>query len=595
VREVCGRSSTFGRSVWRPAIRILCLVRPYVPAMVAAIALSLLASGLKGAIAWLTKPVINYVFVEGKREYLLALPAGVFVIYILRSIADCSQAYLMADAGLKLVRDLRNRLFENLLAMPVSRALTWKSGDIISRQLMDVALFGHILSDSFSVFLVEFPTVIVLVCVALYRRWDISVLSLIVLPLIGLGTRTFGRLVKRRRMVVQEFLSRITHRMNEAYAGLKIIKIFGMATGKVMQFKEENNKVCHQNSRVVLFKQGTRFFIDLVSGSAVCLIIGWGGWLITEGRMTTGDLFSVIVSLGMLFTPLKRLGSAYNILQESIVVLERIEDYLSVDAERLKGRPVAPLRNSLRLERVLFRYPGAPEPAVRDLDLEFPAGKMTAIVGPSGAGKSTLVDLIAGFVVPGKGRILWDGLDLRGLDLEALRSMIGLVTQEVVLFSDTIRENIAAARPGATDEEITRAAIAAGAHEFIMRLPMGYDTVLDERGLNLSGGQRQRIAMARAILKDPPLLILDEATSSLDTVSEQAVQQAILRLKSGRTTLIVTHRLNMIQHADQIVVLDRGKIAAKGSHEELLAASNLYQELFEPYQKKGYIIPGNSS
>ena len=560
-------------------IKIWRLIRPYIFTVFMAIGLSLCASGLKGAMAWLSKPAMDYVLVQGRREYLFALPAGIFLLYILRGLADCSQAYLMANAGLKLVRDLRNRVFENLVHMPISRAVKWKAGDIISRQLMDIALFGHILSDSFSVFLVEFPTVVVLIGVAFYRRWDISTLTFILLPLIALGTRTFGRLVKKRRIKVQEYLSRITHRMNEAYNGLKVIKIFGIIDEKIAQFLRENHVAYHQDSRVVLLKQGTRFFVDLISGSAVAIIIGWGGWLISQGKMTTGDLFSVIVSLGMLFTPLKRLGSAYNILQESIGVLERIEEYMSIKAEEVEGAPARPLSRSLKFDRVSFSY-NNDDPIIKDFDLDVPAGKMLAIAGPSGSGKSTLVDLVCRFLTPRAGRILWDGKDVQELNLLELRSHIGLVSQEIVLFTDTIRDNIAAGRRGATEEEIIEAAKAADAHDFIMNLPQGYDTVLDEKGLNLSGGQRQRIALARAILKDPSLLILDEATSALDMASELAIQRALRELKKGRTTVVIAHRLSTIQDADIIVVMDRGRIVARGSHAELLSRCPYYKELF---------------
>jgi len=561
------------------------LIRPYISIVILSIILSLVASGLKGIIAWLVKPAMDRVFIEGQRQYLLALPIGMFLVFVLRGVADCTQAYLMANAGLRLVRDLRNKLFINMVRMPVSRSAQWRSGDIISRQLMDVALFGHVLSDSFSVFLVEVPTVIVLMGVAFYRGRSIALLALTLLPLVALGTRSFGRLVKKRRIEVQKFMGRLTHRMNEAHNGLKVIKNFGMTDDKIGQFMTENQRVYHQDSRVVLFKQGTRLFIDLISGSAVAIILGWGGVLIARGAMTTGDLFSIIVSLGMLFTPLKRLGSAYNILQESVGVLERIEEYLNVQPELIQGKEAWPLHKALRLEGVTFSYPNSPEPILKDVNLEIPAGKMVAIVGPSGAGKSTLVDLFVRFITPDRGKILWDDTDIQSFNIESLRAQIGLVTQEVILFSDSILENIAAGRPSASFEEVVEAAKMADAHDFISALPDGYYTVLDERGLNLSGGQRQRIALARAILKDPSLLILDEATSALDTVSEQAIQRALQEIKKGRTTVVIAHRLSTIVNADLIVIMDRGKIVALGDHEGLLVSSPLYRELFNAWQK----------
>lgn len=548
--------------------------------LLAAIGLSLAASGLKGAMAWLVKPAMDYFFVPDRREYLFMLPAGIFTVYALRGIADCSHRYLMARAGMALVRDLRNRIFANLVNMPVSRAARLKSGDIISRQLMDIALFEHILSDSLCVFLVEFPTVVVLIGVAFSRRWDISLFSFVFLPFVAMSARFFGRFVKKRRIEVQEYLARITHRMTEAYHGLRIIKVFGMIDAKIAQFRHENQRVFRQDAQVFLFKQGTRLFIDIISGMAVSIVVGWGGLLIAEGRMTTGDLFSLIAAMGMLFLPLKRLGSAYNIYQESMGVFDRIEEYATIQTESMNGLSIGPLRQAITIEGVGFTYPGSDEPALQNIDLIIPAGKMTAIIGPSGSGKSTLVDLMCGFMSPDTGRILWDGLDIKTADPSALRAMIGLVSQDIVLFSDTVRENIAAGRPEASDKEIAEAACAANAHEFIMALPNGYDTILDERGLNLSGGQRQRISLARAILKNPSLLILDEATSALDAVSEQAIQKALLNFSSGHTILVIAHRLSTIKKADMIIVLERGRIVATGDHHELILSSPLYQRLF---------------
>ena len=281
----------------------------------------------------------------------------------------------------------------------------------------------------------------------------------------------------------------------------------------------------------------------------------------------------------MAFTPLKKLGGAYSTFQESVGVLERVDRFLELEPERGGSIKALPLKGEILFQDCSFSYDGRNE-ILKDIDLSIPRGSVVALVGPSGAGKSTLVDLIPRFISPTSGRILWDKTDLQALELKSLREQIAVVSQDIVLFSDTIRENISAGRPEATDEEIMRAARLAHAHEFIMELPEGYDTVLDERGLNLSGGQRQRIAFARAILKDAPVLILDEATSSLDTVSEQAVQRALKNVVRERTTIIVAHRLSTIQSADRIVVMDQGRIRASGTHEELMKESSLYQELY---------------
>ena len=562
--------------------RIGRLIRPYAKRVVAAVVFSLLVSGLNGAIAWLVKPAMDLIFVEKRFGYIVYLPVGLVLLYLLRGGASFLQSYLMRTAGFQLVRDLRNRFYESMVNLPVSVITRQTSGDMVSRLMNDIGILSAILSDSFRTFLVQVPSILVLIGVALYRRWDLAILSLILFPFIGYGTRVLSKYVKRRRKKVQRFLALITHRMNETVSGIKVIKVFGMEMAKVEQFKKENQNAYRQYARVVRLKEGTKYLIDVCSGISVAIILGYGATLVVKGAMTSGDFFSVLTAIVMAFTPLKKLGRAYSTLQESVGVLERVDSFLELEPEKSKGKKVAGLSSSIDFKDVSFSYEKK-EPVLNDVTLTIPKGRVTAIVGPSGAGKSTLVDLIPRFISPTKGRVEWDGRDLETLDLKSLRAQIAVVSQDVVLFSDTIRENIAAGRRDATDEEIIKAARLAHAHEFISKLPQGYDTILDERGLNLSGGQRQRIAFARALLKDAPVLILDEATSALDSVSEQAVQEALKNVMKNRTTIVVAHRLTTIKDADTIVVMDNGRILETGSHEELLGASRLYQELYSSY------------
>ena len=559
--------------------RIRELVSPYAPRVMVAVAFSLIVSGMNGAIAWLVKPAMDYIFVEKRYEYIVFLPIGLLLVYIFRGGASFIQSYLMRTAGFRLVRDLRNSFFSRMVCLPVTAITRQTSGDMVSRLMNDIGILSAILSDSFRTFLVQIPSIMVLIGVALYRKWDLAVLSFVLLPFITYGTRILSKYVKRRRKKVQRFLAKLTHRMSETASGIKVVKVFGMENVKIQQFIRENQNAYRQFSRVVKLKEGTKFLIDLCSGLSVAIILGYGATLVVKGEMTSGGFFSVLTAIVMAFTPLKKLGGAYSTFQESVGVLERVDRFLELEPEKGGDIQTLPLKKEISFERCSFSYDGRND-IIRDMDLRIPQGSMVALVGPSGAGKSTLVDLIPRFISPTAGRITWDGTNLEDLELKSLRRQIAVVSQDIVLFSDTIRENIAAGNPDADNEEIIQAAKLAHAHEFILELPDGYDTMLDERGLNLSGGQRQRIAFARAILKDAPVLILDEATSSLDTVSEQAVQKALRNVVKQRTTIVVAHRLSTIQNADTIIVMDDGRIKASGTHEELMHESRLYQELY---------------
>ena len=568
-------------TIWQ---RLVGLVRPYVPRVILATLFSLIVSGINGAIAWLVKPAMDKIFVEGNYKYIYLLPFGIIILYIFRGACNFLQSYLMQTAGMKLVRDLRNRFFSHLIHLPVSIISRSTSGDILSRLMNDVGTLSNILSQSLRTFLLQVPTVIVLMGVALYRRWDLALLSFILLPFIALGTRFLSRLVRIRRKKVQRYLAILTHRVSEALQGLRVVKIFGMEKVKNGQFVKENQTTYRQMAKVVRLKEGTKFLIEVLSGLAVAAILGYGGSLVASGEITPGDFFSILAAIVMAFTPLKKLGGAYTQLQETLGVLERVDHFLDQEKEESQGQALDGLCRDLRYEKVSFSYPEIDAQVLQEIDITIPAGKILAIVGPSGAGKSTLVDLIPRFYNPTSGTILWDRIDLRKISLTDLRNQMAIVTQDVVLFRDTIYENIAVGRSGdVTGEDVEKAAKLAQAHDFIVALPQGYDTVLNERGLNLSGGQRQRIALARAVLRNPPLLILDEATSALDSVSEKAIRKALDEVMKGRTTIVIAHRLSTIIHADQVIVIDQGRIVDSGTHEELIKSSLLYQELYQTW------------
>lgn len=559
--------------------KIIEITKPYWPRVVLGIILSLMVSGITGAIAWLVKPALDIIFVEKRYEYLTLLPFGVFILFMSKGLLQFGQVYLMKSAGFKLVRDTQNKIHAHLLRIPVSYFHKEASGIVISRVINDVRMLGAIFSEVIRTVIVEVPTILVLLGVAFYRKWDLTLLSLVLVPLIVYGAKRFGKRVKQRSLKGQIKLSRVTHRLSETVTGAKVIKVFNREQYRDEKFVEENKGVYRESIRVVKLKEFTKVLIDIVTGIGIGTILWYGGNQVKSGVITSGDFASIIAAIYMVFTPMKKIGEAYSFLQEIRAAIERIEQVFHTQGERGGALPIKNFRNELKYNNVSFSYASENTPVLKNITLAIKAGEVIAIVGPSGSGKTTLSDLIPRFYDPTEGSLTLDGIDLRDIDLVSLRNLIGIVSQDIILFNDTVKENIAFGNLNASFEEVRKAAEMAYAHEFIEKLPEGYETIIGERGLTLSGGQRQRLAIARAILKNPPILILDEATSSLDTISEALVQKALEGLMKGRTTIVIAHRLSTIKNADRIVVLEDGEIRDIGSHADLLAKSDTYSKL----------------
>ncbi len=563
--------------------KIINLTKPYWPRIFAGIILGLMVSGITGAIAWAVKPALDEVLVGQKYEYLAFFPIGVFLLFSLKGILSFCQTYFMKSAGLKLVRDTRNKIYDHVIRMPIGYFQRESSGGIISRVMLDVEALNGLVSDVMKTFIVEIPTVLFLFGVALHQSWDITLMSLILLPLVAYSTKKFGKQVKKRRKETQRKLSFLTQRLGESIFGARIIKIFTRENSMLDKFRNENQRYYREYLKVIRLREFTKLAIDIVTGMGIAIVLWYGGNMIVQGTITAGAFASILVAVYMMFSPMKKLGEAYNALQEAMASIERIDTLRDVKHEEKGTIPLTGLRDSIRFENVSFSFPGNDAPVLSGVNLEIRRGEVIAIVGRSGAGKSTLVDLIPKFYLVFEGRLLIDGSDVREIDTASLREHIGIVSQDVILFNDTVKENIAFGKKGATNEEIIEAAQLAYADEFIEKLPQQYDTVIGERGLKLSGGQRQRIAIARAILKNPPILILDEATSSLDTVSEALVQKALDTLMKGRTTIVIAHRLSTIKNADRILIINQGKIEDEGKHEELLTRNLTYKELYSTF------------
>ncbi len=563
-----------------PFKRIWKLIEPYTARVIIAVIFSLVVTGMNGLIAWLVKPAMDHIFIEKRYEFLMYLPLGVLFIYIVKGAADFAQIYLMRTAGLRLVRDMRNNFFAELSALPISSIAKTKSSDLVSRQLNDISMLSQILSESFRTFFVEIPTTMVLVGIALYRRWDLTLFSFLMLPVVAIGTRKISVYVRRKRKEVQRYAAILTHRINELVTGIKIVKIFGLEEIKIKQFKGENHKNYRHSASVIYLKEATRYMFDIMTGISIALILWYGSKLVVTGVMTAGDFFSIITAIILIFNPVKKIGNAYTVYQESLGVLERVDGVMNLEPEKSGEKKIDGLKKHIKFKSVSYSYKDDEEPVLKNIDFQINKGEVIAFVGPSGAGKSTIIDLVSRFIDPQKGQIYWDDIPLKEADLKSLRSNIAVVSQDVILFSDTIKDNVLYSRPDAGFDEVEESCKVANAHDFIMQMPQSYDTMLSERGLNLSGGQRQRVAIARAVLKNPSLLILDEATSALDNISEKLVQDSINKIMKGRTTIIIAHRLTSIQNADRIFLIDKGRIIAAGSHENLMENSKLYAELY---------------
>ena len=561
--------------------RILKLARPHIPKFLLAMLCMLAVGTTTSALAFLVKPALDEIFLNKNASMLKWIPIVIIAIYFIKGACNYGQTMLMSFIGQRVVTDLRGELYNHIQLQPLSFFTKNSTGILMSRITNDVNLIQGAVSEAVTSLFKDSFTLVGLIFVIFYRDWKLALIAMVVFPLTVYPIARFGEKMRKVATGTQITMGRLTSLLQETISGTRIVKAFGMEDYEGKRFAEENENLFRFFMKAVSIRALSSPFMEFLGGLGIAAIVFYGGYQVIHGVSTPGNFFSFLTALIMLYEPVKRLTNVNNTVQQGISAAVRVFGIMDITPgikNRENATELPRISDGIEIRNVTFSYDN--EPVLKNINLHIKSGEVVAFVGMSGGGKTTLVNLIPRFYDVTEGEILIDGHDIRDVTMESLRGQIGIVTQQTILFNDTVRNNIAYGDIKKSEEEIINAAKSANAYPFIKNLPEGFETVIGEQGTRLSGGERQRLSIARALLKNAPILILDEATSSLDTEAEMEVQGALENLMEGRTTFVIAHRLSTISHANRIVAIVNGEIVEEGTHESLLTQKGEYFKLY---------------
>lgn len=557
-------------------------VRPYLGSLGVAVLLMLLAAAMTGAMAKLMEPIIDKVFTQRDQSMLWPVAGAVMTVFVVRGFATYGHTVIMNKLAQRSIADIQRDMFAHLVYADLAFFHGQQSGMLLSRFVSDVNQIRSALLLSMTGLGKNLFTLLFLLGVMFYQDWKLTLISIFAFPAAAFFVARLGKKLRKVSTNTQVEMGQLTSMLGQAFQGSKHVKSYGMEEFEKTRVNKNIDRILRLMHRAFRVSASATPISEALSGLAIVTIIVYGGMQVIAGESTAGKLFSFIAAFLLAYEPMKRLAQLNNVMQMGLAAVDRLFQLLDQPpsiADRPGATALAAKNPEIAFDDVRFTYADGTE-ALQGVSFTVPAGKTAALVGESGSGKSTILNLIPRFYDVTAGQIRIDDTDIRDVTLKSLRGSMALVSQEVAIFNDAVRDNIAYGTEGATEEQIIAAAKNAAAHDFIMELPQGYDTIVGENGVKLSGGQRQRISIARAMLRNAPLLLLDEATSALDTQSERLVQSALERLQEGRTTIVVAHRLSTIMDADIIYVLKEGRIVETGKHEDMLAAGGYYSRLY---------------